>query len=139
MINTKFVDLMKIRNFVFWNFLHILFILAGKLNFLFLQKRFWWIKLEPLVKNGCLTNWLFLRLFFIFEIFGTKKLLLLLWHPVPKVEELEFGPWMEHYWAMCHFYHGKSFWKWGNQSSAQNRSIAVPKTSVGGIIIPATE
>ena len=33
---------------------------------------------------------------------------LLLWHPVPKVEESEFGPWTAHYWAISHFYHEKT-------------------------------
>ena len=37
-----------------------------------------------------------------------------------------------HYWAMCHFYHGKPSWKWENQSSAQHWPFAVPKTSSGG-------
>ena len=41
-------------------------------------------------------------------------------------------PMSAHYWAMCHFYHGKPFWKWENQSSAQHWPVAVPKTSAGG-------
>ena len=61
-----------------------------------------------------------------------SRLPLFLWHPVPKVEKRESGPWTAHYWAMCHFYHGKPFWKWENQSLAQHRSVAVLKTSVSG-------
>ena len=57
---------------------------------------------------------------------------LLLRHPVPKVEEPEFGPWTARYWALCHFYHGKLFWKWENQSSAPYRPVTGPKTIVGG-------
>ena len=37
-----------------------------------------------------------------------------------------------HYWSMCHFNHGKPFWKWENQSSAQHWPVAVPRTSVRG-------
>ena len=59
-------------------------------------------------------------------------LLLLLWHPVSKVEEPESGPWTAHYWAMCHFYRSKPFWKWKNKSWTQHRPIAVPISSVGG-------
>ena len=36
-----------------------------------------------------------------------SRLLLLLWHPVSKVEEPESGPWVACYCAKCHFYHGK--------------------------------
>ena len=61
-----------------------------------------------------------------------SQLLLLLWDPVPIVEEPESGPWTAHYWAICHFYHGKLFWKWEKQSSAQHWPVTVPKTSVGG-------
>ena len=53
----------------------------------------------------------------------TIRLSLLLWHPVP---------WTAHYSAMCHFYHGKSFWKWENQCSAQHWPVAVLKTSFSG-------
>ena len=41
-------------------------------------------------------------------------------------------PMSAHYWAMCHFYQGKPFWKLENQRSAQHWPVAVPKTSVGG-------
>ena len=61
-----------------------------------------------------------------------SRLSLLLWHLVPKVEEPEFDPSTAYYWAMCHFYHGKPFWKWENQSSAQHRPVAVSKTSFVG-------
>ena len=61
-----------------------------------------------------------------------SRLSLLLWHPVSKVEEPEYGPWTAHYWAMYHFHHGKTFWKWKNQSSAHYRPVAVPKISVSG-------
>ena len=44
----------------------------------------------------------------------------------------ESGLWTAHYWAMCHFYHGKPSWKWENQSSAQHWPVDVPKTSAGG-------
>ena len=37
-----------------------------------------------------------------------------------------------HHCAMCHYYHGKPFWMWENQSSAQQWPVAVPKTCVGG-------
>ena len=61
-----------------------------------------------------------------------SRLSLLQWHPVPKVEEPESGPWTAHYWVVCHFYQSKPFWKWENQSSAQHRPVAVSKKSVGG-------
>ena len=61
-----------------------------------------------------------------------SRLSFLLWHPILKVEEPESGSWTTHYWAMYHFYQGKQFWKWKNQSLAQNWPVAVPKTSVGG-------
>ena len=41
-----------------------------------------------------------------------------------------FRPMAEHYCTMCHFYHGKPFRKWENQSSAQHWLVVVPKTSV---------
>ena len=58
------------------------------------------------------------------------RLSLLLWHPLSKVEEQE-SPWTPHYWAMCHFHHGKPFWKWENQSSPQHRPVTVPKINDG--------
>ena len=61
-----------------------------------------------------------------------SRLSLLLWHPVTKVEEPEFGLWTARYCAMCHYYRNKPFWKWGNESSAQHWPVAVPKRSVGG-------
>ena len=61
-----------------------------------------------------------------------SRLSLLRWNPVSKVEEPESGSWTPHYWAMCHFYHGKPFWKWENQSSEEHPPVAVPKTSVNG-------
>ena len=52
-----------------------------------------------------------------------SRLSLLLWHPILKVEAPESGSWTAHYWAICHFYHGKPFWKWENQSSAHQRAL----------------
>ena len=40
MVTSKFVDFFEINNFVSKHFNHFLYILAEKLNFLFLQKRF---------------------------------------------------------------------------------------------------
>ena len=44
----------------------------------------------------------------------------------------KLGPVLTLYQAHCHFYNGKPFWKWENQSSTRHRPAAVPKTSVGG-------
>ena len=46
----KFVGLFEIKIFVSENCCRISYILAGKLNFWILQKRFLWIKSDPLVK-----------------------------------------------------------------------------------------
>ena len=38
-----------------------------------------------------------------------SRLSFLLWHQVLKVEVPESGSWTAHYWAICHFHHGKPF------------------------------
>ena len=60
MVTRKYVDLFEIKNVVVQQFFRISYILALKWNFLFSQKRFLWIKLESLVKNGWLKNSSFL-------------------------------------------------------------------------------
>ena len=93
MVSSKFIEIFGISNFISQHFFRISYILAGKLNFWFLEKRFRWIKLELLVKNGSLANsdllylrffyWKYLKLLFLNETIWNKNSRLWLYSKTP--------------------------------------------------------